>query len=75
MLVMEEMGLDYQMISLDFSKQEHKAPSYTKYNPNGRVPAIVDHKNGDLTLWCARRPLLPRPSLLLTTESGSPTRS
>ena len=51
MLVMEEMGLDYQMISLDFSKQEHKAPSYTKYNPNGRIPCLIDHKYNDFVVW------------------------
>lgn len=49
--VFEELGLTYESIYLDFGKGEHKAPEYTKYNPNGRIPAIVDHKNNDFTLW------------------------
>ncbi|GJF00122.1 glutathione S-transferase [Phanerochaete sordida] len=50
-IILEELGLSYELVFLDFTKGEHKAPEYTKYNPNGRVPAIVDHKNDDLVLW------------------------
>ena len=25
--------------------------AFLKINPNGRVPAIIDHANNDLTLW------------------------
>lgn len=49
--VLEELGLTYEPIFLDFSKGEHKAPSYTKYNSNGRIPALIDHHNGDYTIW------------------------
>jgi glutathione S-transferase len=53
-IVLEELGLTYETVFLDFGKGEHKAPEYTtKYNPNGRIPAIVDHKNNDLVLWYA----------------------
>lgn len=48
---MEELGLTYESIYLDFQKGEHKAPEFTKYNPNGRIPAIIDHKNNDFVLW------------------------
>ena len=51
MIVLEELGLDYQPIFLDFGKGEHKAEAYTKHNPNGRIPTLIDHKNGDLTVW------------------------
>ena len=51
MIVLEELGLDYQPIFLDFSEGEHKAEAYTKHNPNGRIPTLIDHKNGDLTVW------------------------
>ena len=51
-IVLEELGLTYETVFLDFGKGEHKAPEYTsKYNPNGRIPAIVDHKNNDFILW------------------------
>lgn len=49
--IFEELGLTYESVYLDFNKGEHKAPDFTKYNPNGRIPAIVDHKNNDFVLW------------------------
>ncbi|EJF62091.1 glutathione S-transferase C-terminal-like protein [Dichomitus squalens LYAD-421 SS1] len=49
--VLEELGLTYEPIYLDFGKNEQKAPEYTKYNPNGRIPTLIDHKNGDFVLW------------------------
>jgi glutathione S-transferase len=49
--ILEELGLTYESIYLDFQKGEHKAPEFTKYNPNGRIPAIIDHANNDFVLW------------------------
>ncbi|TFK49757.1 glutathione S-transferase [Heliocybe sulcata] len=47
-----ELGLTYESIYLDFNKEEHKAPAYTgKYNPNGRIPTLIDHTNNDFILW------------------------
>ena len=54
--VLEELGLTYHPIYLDFGKGEHKAPEHTKYNPNGRIPTIIDHKNNDLVLWYVHDP-------------------
>ncbi|EKM53777.1 uncharacterized protein PHACADRAFT_260287 [Phanerochaete carnosa HHB-10118-sp] len=50
-IVLEELGLTYESIYLDFQKGDHKAPEHTKHNPNGRIPTIIDHKNNDFTLW------------------------
>jgi len=50
-IVLEELGLTYNTVYLDFNTQDQKKPEFTKYNPNGRVPAIVDHKNNDFVLW------------------------
>ena len=50
-MVLKELGLTYESVYLDFAKQEHKAPEFTKYNPNGRIPALIDHKNGDFVIW------------------------
>lgn len=35
-ILLEELGLQYKTIHLDFDKLEQKGPEYTKYNPNGR---------------------------------------
>ena len=64
MIVLEELGLDYQPIFLDFSKGEHKAEEYTKHNPNGRIPTLIDHKNGDLTIWSVSTSLYSEPRCL-----------
>ncbi|KAF9777541.1 glutathione S-transferase C-terminal-like protein [Thelephora terrestris] len=50
-IVLEELGLTYESVYLDFSKKEHKAPEYLKVNPNGRIPAIIDHRNNDFVVW------------------------
>jgi len=28
-----------------------KGAEFTKFNPNGRVPALVDHSNSDFVVW------------------------
>ncbi|KAI0685586.1 glutathione S-transferase [Cytidiella melzeri] len=50
-IVLEELGLHYETKFLDFQKGEHKAEEHTKLNPNGRIPTLVDHNNGDFTIW------------------------
>ncbi|KAF9815446.1 hypothetical protein IEO21_04617 [Rhodonia placenta] len=49
--VLKELGLTYESIYLDFQNNEHKAPEFTKYNPNGRIPALIDHHNNDFVVW------------------------
>jgi len=46
-----ELGITYESIYLDFNKLEQKAPEFIKLNPNGRIPAIIDHRNNDFVLW------------------------
>jgi len=50
-IVLEELGLTYESVYLDSSKMEHKGPEYLKINPNGRIPAIMDHFNNDFVVW------------------------
>ncbi|PSS08895.1 hypothetical protein PHLCEN_2v3385 [Hermanssonia centrifuga] len=50
-VVLAELGLTYETIYLEFEDGEHKAPSFTKFNPNGRIPVLIDHKNNDFVLW------------------------
>ena len=50
-IVLEELGLTYESVYFDFSKKEHKDSTYLKINPNGRIPAIIDHHNNDFVVW------------------------
>ena len=51
--VLDELNLTYETVYLKFDQAEHKALEYTKYNPNGRIPALIDHHNNDFVLWYA----------------------
>ncbi len=46
--LMEELGLAYETVEVDFQKNEQKSPEYLKLNPNGRIPTMVD---GEFVLW------------------------
>jgi glutathione S-transferase len=50
-LILEEMKLSYRTIPVNTRTLEHKQPSYTNLNPNGRMPTLVDHSNGDFVIW------------------------
>ncbi|KAH9891656.1 glutathione S-transferase C-terminal-like protein [Cubamyces lactineus] len=50
-MVLEELDLSYRTIYFDFTKDEHHSPEHLKYNPNGRIPTLVDHGNGDFAIW------------------------
>jgi len=50
-ITLEELALPYQVRRIDFDKREQKEPWYLKINPNGRIPAIVDHGNGDFAVF------------------------
>ena len=53
-IVLDELGLEYNVVPTNTRKGEHKEPEYLKLNPNGRVPTLVDHSNGDFTIWCVQ---------------------
>lgn len=36
-----ELGVAFDLVALDFEKQEQKSPAYLKINPSGHVPALV----------------------------------
>jgi len=48
MWLMEEIGLQYELISTDFRKGETRTDAYLQINPNGKVPTLID---GDLVLY------------------------
>jgi len=40
--LLEELGVPYDLVSLDMAKKEHKSAEYLKIHPHGVVPALVD---------------------------------
>lgn len=40
-IALEEAGVDYTAVRVDFSKAEQTKPDYLAVNPKGRVPALV----------------------------------
>ncbi|KDE04826.1 hypothetical protein MVLG_04790 [Microbotryum lychnidis-dioicae p1A1 Lamole] len=56
--LLKALGLSYETKYLDFSKGEQKASNFVKLNPNGRIPALVDHQNGDFVVWESKAILL-----------------
>jgi glutathione S-transferase len=41
-VVLEELGVPYELIHIDLSKGAHKTPEYLKIHPLGKVPALQD---------------------------------
>ncbi len=50
-ICLEELGLDYNVVALDLQANDQKAESYLRINPNGRIPALVDHENDDFAIF------------------------
>ena len=50
-IMLEEVGLPYEVHYLKLGQQEQKSPSFLKINPNGRIPAIVDRDEGDFAVF------------------------
>jgi len=50
-IALEELALPYTVRPIALSKLEQKEEWFLKINPNGRIPAIIDHDNGDLAVF------------------------
>lgn len=50
-VTLEELGLDYEVISVDLAAQDQKQPAFLTMNPNGRIPVIVDTAANDLAVF------------------------
>ena len=49
--MLEECALDYNVHALALDKGEQKQDWDLQINPNGRIPAIVDHDNDDFAVF------------------------
>ncbi len=50
-IALEEMGLDYDTEVLSLMNGDQRQPKFLSINPNGRIPAIVDHDAGDFAVF------------------------
>ena len=51
-LLLEELGVPFELVLVDRAKQAHKSPAYLKLNPNGLIPVLVETTPaGELVLY------------------------
>jgi GST-like protein len=46
-IALEEMGLDYNIKSVNIGKGDQFKPEFLAFSPNNRMPAIIDHDTAD----------------------------
>lgn len=46
-ILVEELGIPYRIVPINITKGDQHQASYLRINPNGRIPAIVDHTPAD----------------------------
>ena len=39
--MLDECGVPYEVVPIDFAKREHKTPEFLKINPAGKLPALA----------------------------------
>src|ERR1700752_4509757 len=75
-MVLEELGLSYDLVLVDRAKNAQKSQDYLKINPNGRIPTLVD---GEVTLFEAAAIVLhlvdQHPEAGLAPKVGAPERA
>lgn len=50
-ITLEELGLDYKVTAIDLGQLDQKEPNFLTINPNGRIPAIIDHDNQNFSVF------------------------
>ena len=45
---LEEVGVAYETVPVNFRNRDNKKPEFLQLNPNGKIPVMVD---GDVILW------------------------
>ena len=54
-LLLSHLGIEYERVTVDIFNGEHKSESFTKLNPNQKIPVLAD---GDYILWESNAVLL-----------------
>lgn len=75
-LLLEELGLPFELKLVDRDRRAHKSPDYLRLNPNGLIPVLVD---GELVLYEAAAICLhlvdTHPQAGLVPAVGTPQRA
>ena len=50
-VMLEETGLKYTVRQMQLGELEQKKPEFLAINPNGRIPAIIDHEEDDFVVF------------------------
>jgi len=50
-VTLEELAIPYTVHAVNLSSGDQKKPEFLAINPNGRIPAIVDHDEGGLRVF------------------------
>ena len=50
-ITLEELELPYEVRAIDLGSGDQKKPEFLAINPNGRIPAIVDHDLGGIRVF------------------------
>jgi GST-like protein len=53
LILLEELGLAYEIKPIDIGADAQKTPEFLRINPNGKIPALRDHDppNGPVTVF------------------------
>ena len=78
--LLEELGVEYQLMLVDRKTQAQKSADYLKLNPTGRIPTLVDTQGGsDLVVFESSAICLhlldKHPDSQLIPDLGDPMRS
>lgn len=50
-IMLEELGVPYTVRPISLTNREQKEDWYVALNPNGRIPTLVDHDEGDFPVF------------------------
>ena len=45
-ILLEELGVDYEVHSVNITQGDQNSPAFLKISPNNKIPAIIDRDNG-----------------------------
>lgn len=72
-ILLEELGVEYTVHSINISKEEQFAPAFLAIAPNNRIPAIVDHESNIAMMesGAIMQYLAEKTGMLLSTDNAT----